>query len=47
LRYADLQRLRCDLRKARDFLIAADWHPRAEPSSQSLHDCAARQLELF
>jgi predicted DNA-binding helix-hairpin-helix protein len=47
LRYADLQRLRCDLRKARDFLIAADWHPRAEPSSQSLHDSAARQLELF
>src|SRR5688572_29212663 len=43
LRYVDLQRLRCDLRKARDFLIAADWHPRAEPSSQSLHDSAARQ----
>jgi len=47
LRYADLQRLRCDLAKARDFLIAADWRPRAEPSSQRLHDRAARQLELF
>jgi putative DNA modification/repair radical SAM protein len=47
LRYADLQRLRCDLRKARDFLIAADWSPHAEPSSQRLHQRAALQGELF
>jgi putative DNA modification/repair radical SAM protein len=47
LRYADLLRLRCDLGKARDFLIAADWLPRAELPSQRLHERAARQLELF
>jgi predicted DNA-binding helix-hairpin-helix protein len=47
LRYADLQRLRCDLGKARDFVIAADWVPRMEPSARRLHQRAATQLELF
>ena len=47
LRYADLVRLRCDLGKARDFIIAADWMPRTEPSPRRLEARSARQLELF
>ena len=47
LRYADLSRLRCDLRKARAFLITADYHPHVEPSSASLARRAAVQLPLL
>jgi len=47
LRYADLVRLRCDLRKARPFLIALDWRPTSEPRSDMLHRQFAAQLSLF
>ena len=47
LRYADLARLRCDLKKARAFLITADYHPHVEPPSARLHRRAAAQLPLL
>ena len=47
LRYADLSRLRCDLKKARAFLITADYHPHLEPSSERLARRAAVQLPLL
>ncbi|HUP96668.1 MAG TPA: putative DNA modification/repair radical SAM protein [Usitatibacter sp.] len=47
LRYADLSRLRCDLKKARAFLITADYHPHVEPSSARLARRAAVQLPLI
>jgi putative DNA modification/repair radical SAM protein len=47
LQYADLVRLRCDLRKARPFVIASDWRPRAEVGSETLRHRATGQLELF
>ena len=47
LRYADLVRLRCDLKKARAFVITEDYHPRTEPASQSLARRAAVQLALL
>ena len=47
LRYADLQRLRCDLAKAREFLIAADWMPREVSGSRPQLERAPDQLELF
>ncbi len=47
LRYADLARLRCDLKKARAFVITDDYHPRTEPASQSLAQRAAVQLALL
>jgi predicted DNA-binding helix-hairpin-helix protein len=47
LRYADLQRLRCNLDKARDFVIAADWKPRAGSQPQHVRSRAPDQLDLF
>ncbi len=47
LRYADLARLRCNLKTARAFLIADDYHPGAEPPSPLLARKAAAQLPLL
>jgi len=47
LRYADLQRLRCNLGKARAFLIAADYRPSGEPASPALARRASAQLALL
>jgi len=47
LRCADLARLRCDLRKARPFLVAEDWRPMQEPHSAALHRRFGAQLRLF
>jgi putative DNA modification/repair radical SAM protein len=47
LRYDDLQRLHCNLRQARDFLIAADWRPRGDPASGQIERRCAVQGELF
>jgi putative DNA modification/repair radical SAM protein len=47
LRYADLARLRCDLKKARPFVITEDYRPPAEPVSATLERRAAAQLCLL
>jgi putative DNA modification/repair radical SAM protein len=46
VRYADLARLRCDLAKARPFVIAADFHPRGEAATTPLPR-APVQASLF
>ncbi len=46
LRYADLVKLRCDIGKARDFVVTADWHPRREPA-QRAPAVRAQQLSLL
>ena len=45
LRYADLARLRCNVRKARDFVVTIDHHPRAEPPAAAAPP--ATQLRLL
>lgn len=47
LRYADLVRLRCDLKKARPFVITADHRPAADTSSHLHERRAAAQLSLL
>ena len=47
LRYADLARLRCDLSKARAFVVADDYYPRLEPPSARFAQRAAAQLPLL
>jgi predicted DNA-binding helix-hairpin-helix protein len=51
LRYDDLARLRCDLAKARPFIVTPDWRPLADAPSETLHRqasaAAPRQLPLF
>ncbi|HUP97433.1 MAG TPA: putative DNA modification/repair radical SAM protein, partial [Usitatibacter sp.] len=47
VRYADLSRLRCDMKKARAFLITADYHPHLDPPSARLARRAAVQLPLL
>ncbi len=48
LRYADLTRLGASLRKAKHFIVAADYHPSADDSSSRLRsmlacECARRR----
>ena len=51
LRYADLVTLRCDVKKARDFVITADHRPRLDPQSsadlRARLSRAPRQQSLF
>ena len=47
LRYADLARLRCNLKVARAFIVTADYRPGGEPPSPRLHRRAAAQLPLL
>jgi putative DNA modification/repair radical SAM protein len=47
LRYADLARIRCVMKKARPFIIAADFTPSGEPPSAPLARRAAAQLPLL
>jgi len=46
LRYADLAKLRCDIAKARHFIVAADWTPRALDGVDLRAKAAPRQLSL-
>jgi len=46
LRYADLAKLRCDIAKARHFIVAADWTPRALDVVDLRAKAAPRQLSL-
>ncbi|MEP7206927.1 MAG: putative DNA modification/repair radical SAM protein [Casimicrobiaceae bacterium] len=48
LRYADLVKLRCDLAKARAFVVTSDYVPRGpEPASDALRPGRARAPEQF
>lgn len=51
LRYADLARLRCDLQKAKDFVIALDWRPSsdgvASATLRTAHAAPRTQLSLL
>ncbi len=46
LRYADLAKLRCDIAKARHFIVAVDWTPRALDVVDLRAKAAPRQLSL-
>jgi putative DNA modification/repair radical SAM protein len=37
IRFVDLTRLRCEIEKAKPFVITADYHPRTELTSAALH----------
>lgn len=47
LRYADLVRLRCNMKAARAFVVTEDHHPRGAPPSPQLRRRAAAQLPLL
>jgi len=47
LRYADLVRIKCVMKKARAFIVTADYHPGSEPASAPLARRAAAQLPLL
>jgi len=51
VRYADLVRLRCDVRKAEPFIVTADFSPRndtlATPALRAQLASPARQLSLL
>ena len=47
IRFADLAKLRCDIAKARHFVIAGDWVPRTLDLANLRNKAAPRQLTLI